>query len=344
MAAMYVLVAACSADEATTGTEGNAGGTAGTAAGGTGDANVGTGGSNTGGYVAGLGGTTANLDARAAVDADQVSDAAKPDAPTLRSAGCGKPNPPSGNLTIDVQGKTGKYVLSLPGNYQPTTAYPVGFAFHGRERTGPQCQQGDCLGFQSVMKEHAILVYMTSLNGDGWEHVGAPNDEREINVAFWAALRDRINNTYCVNDQRVFVAGSSSGASFTNILACRFGDKLLAAAPVAGGASTQNCKGQVAALVIHGYKDPHVPFPLGEEQRNFHIMQNHCLNKATPSAIMVHDSVLATPESHKCAMFEGCDSGFPVVWCEHSEGGYDGSTHGWPKFGGQKIWDFVQGS
>jgi hypothetical protein len=29
------------------------------------------------------------------------------------------------------------------------------------------------------------------------------------------------------------------------------------------------------------------------------------------------------------------------TWCEHSEGGYDGSTHGWPLFGGQQIWDFV---
>ena len=29
------------------------------------------------------------------------------------------------------------------------------------------------------MKDVAVLVYMTALNGTGWEHVGAPNDERE---------------------------------------------------------------------------------------------------------------------------------------------------------------------
>jgi len=32
-----------------------------------------------------------------------------------------------------------------------------------------------------------------------------------------------------------------------------------------------------------------------------------------------------------------------VVWCEHSEGGYDGTTHGWPLFGGDQIWAFVSG-
>jgi hypothetical protein len=47
-------------------------------------------------------------------------------------------------------------------------------------------------------------------------------------------------------------------------------------------------------------------------------------------------------ESHECADYQGC-SGPPVRWCEHSEGGYDGSTHGWPTFGGQEIWDFVSG-
>jgi hypothetical protein len=50
---------------------------------------------------------------------------------------------------------------------------------------------------------------------------------------------------------------------------------------------------------------------------------------------------LETLESHGCAEYQGCDPAAPVVWCEHSEGGYDGSTHGWPLFGGDRIWSFV---
>ena len=164
-----------------------------------------------------------------------------------------------------------------------------------------------------------------------------------INVAFFSAVRQKINDiAYCVNDNRVFVAGTSSGASFTNILSCRFGDKLLAAAPVAGGASVQNCKGPVAALVIHGYKDSHVLFTEGEAERDFHLSQNHCTSTAVPPVSQIHASVVATPETHQCASYQGCDTRFPVTWCEHSEGGYDGTTHGWPTFGGQQIWDFVK--
>lgn len=346
---LLLAVVACGDDSATT-TPGT-GGSSSAGTGGSGGSNsAGSGGGSStggGGNSGGSGGSSsADRDASSSSDAPATTDSsAKPDAPATptRSAGCGKAGPPAGNLTIDVQGQMGTYVLSIPSNYNPDTPYPVGFAFHGRGNTGPQCQTRDCLGFQSVMKDVAVLVYMTSLNGTGWEHVGAPNDELEINVAFFSAVRQKINDSYCVNDNRVFVAGTSSGASFTNILSCRFGDKLLAAAPVAGTASVQNCKGPVAALVIHGYKDSHVPFTEGEAERDFHLMQNHCTSTAVPPVSQIHASVVATPESHQCASYQGCAPGFPVTWCEHSEGGYDGTTHGWPTFGGQQIWDFVKG-
>jgi poly(3-hydroxybutyrate) depolymerase len=257
-----------------------------------------------------------------------------------RSTGCGKANPPSGDLTIAVMGQTGKYVLSLPSNYAPGTAYPLGFAFHGRGRTGPDCQQTDCIGFQSVMQDQAVLVYMTSLGGDGWE---ALPSERPINVAFFQAVLAKIEDSYCIDQNRIFVAGTSSGAHFTNILACRFGDKLLAASPVAGSMIEKtNCVGQVAALVIHGIIDSHVPFADGQAARDFYLMQNGCSNASVPTVASAHASVVATPESHQCVTYQGCEPGLPVVWCEHSEGGYDGSTHGWPKFAGQQIWDFVK--
>jgi len=263
------------------------------------------------------------------------------------SGGCGKLNPPSGNaLTIQVQGKTGHYVLSLPANYNPMTAYPLGFGFHGHGQTGAQCQGGTCKGFQAAMKDVAVLVYPTTMSATGgWEAAGA--GEREINVAYFAALLTAVEDAYCINPSRVFAAGTSSGASFTNILGCRFADKLLAVAPVDGYAPASmgetNCKGAVAAIVIHGYKDSHVPFPEGEKARDYYRAQDHCTSTAVPPVAQIHAMVMATVGTHGCSSYQGCDAGLPVMWCEHSEGGYDGTTHGWPKFGGQAIWDFVKG-
>jgi polyhydroxybutyrate depolymerase len=255
------------------------------------------------------------------------------------SAGCGMADPPGGSLTMEVQGQQGQYIVSLPPGYDPNVPYPLGFAFHGRNRTGPNCQDGDCAGFQDVMESEAILVYMTSLGGTGWEGDG----EREINVEFFEKVLDQVSASACVDEGRIFAAGTSSGAHFVNILGCRFGDRLLAIAPVAGYLpEKENCVDKVAALVIHGFKDPHVPLTAGEEAREFWRARNGCSDQTVPGIPEVHAAVEGEPESHACAEYQGCEAGVPVVWCEHSEGGYDDSTHGWPLFGGQQIWEFVQ--
>jgi polyhydroxybutyrate depolymerase len=300
-----------------------------TGAGAAGPSAGGSGGSSSpgaGGSTGGSGGSGAS--------AGSGGDAGAGGSGPTKSAGCGQPNPPSGAQTIDVQAMSGDYVVSVPAGYDPDTAYPLGFAFHGAGRTGPQCQAGDCAGFQSVMQEQAVLVYMTSIAGPSW------GDDFDLNSDFFAAVLDHMLDSYCVDVDTVFAAGTSSGAHFTNVLGCRFGDRLLAIAPVAGYLpQDEGCVDHVAALVIHGYADP--SFPSGAVARDFWAAQNGCSGETIPTIASVHDSVLATDESHACAEYQGCDSGLPVTWCEHSEGGYDGSTHGWPLFGGQQIWNFV---
>ena len=232
----------------------------------------------------------------------------------------------------------GEYIVSIPPSYDATKPYPLGFGFHGRNRTGPNCQDGDCAGFQEAMEDEAILVYMTSMGGTGWEGDG----ERELNVEFFEKVLDQVQATACIDLDRVFVAGTSSGAHFVNILGCRFGDRLQAIAPVAGWLpEKEGCVDGVAALVIHGIADIHVQFQNGEEARDFWRARNGCSDQTVPAIADVHAEVEATDEHHACAVYQGCDPGLPVTWCEHSEGGYDGSTHGWPLFGGQAIWDFV---
>lgn len=255
----------------------------------------------------------------------------------IGSAGCGMTRPPSGMLTIEVDGEEGQYVVSIPDDYDPDHPHPLGFGFHGRNRTGPNCQSGDCAGFQNAMEDEAVLVYMTSMGGTGWEGAG----ERELNVSFFEQVLDQILESHCIDTSRVFVAGTSSGAHFVNILGCRFGDRLAAISPVAGYLpETEDCVDRVAALVIHGVHDS---LNNGETARDFWRMRNGCSERTVPPIAEIHESVLETDESHDCAVYQGCDTGLPVVWCEHSEGGYDGSTHGWPSFGGQAIWDFVSG-
>src|SRR5690606_6758279 len=106
----------------------------------------------------------------------------------------------------------------------------LGFAFHGYGRTHAECRQTDCAGFQSVMQNDAILIYMKSFS-DGWEQDAV----RDQNAKFFEDVLASVESELCVDENRVFVAGTSSGAAFTNVLGCRYGDKLMAIFPVAGG-------------------------------------------------------------------------------------------------------------
>lgn len=261
--------------------------------------------------------------------------------PIQKSAGCSVVGSMTGERTIDVDGQSGSYIVSIPTGYAADTAYPLGFAFHGYGRTHAECQQGDCAGFQSVMKEEAILVYMKSFS-EGWEQEAV----RDQNAKFFETLLARVEAEFCVDENRVFVAGTSSGASFSNLLGCRYGDKLQAIAPVAGSLpEAEGCRGQVAFLGIHGIDDPHVTFAAGETARDFFLSQNQCTEATVPDLATVHTEIRASRDSNqtnqKCVDYQGCAADLPVRWCEHSEGGYDDSTHGWPTAGGQLIWDFV---
>jgi len=261
-----------------------------------------------------------------------------PITPPVGSAGCGRAAPATGELTLSVGRDTLQYIVSIPAAYDPSRPYPLGFGLHGANRTHANCQAGDCAGFQSVMQDDAILVYTRSV-APGWQD---SNEIRDRNLALFTAALDRMLAEYCVDAGRIFVAGTSSGATFSNILGCALGDRIRAVIPVAGGLpSRAACVGTPAALVIHGVDDPHVLFSYGEDARDAYRAANGCTSETAPPIAGLHGRVVTTRESHECADYLGCDTGLPVRWCEHSEGGYDGSTHGWPLFGGTAIWEFI---
>jgi polyhydroxybutyrate depolymerase len=253
-----------------------------------------------------------------------------------------------GDRQLSVEGFDGLYYVSLPSTYDSQRPYPLGFAFHGDNRNHYDCRDPDCYGFQAALGEEAVLVYMQSLRTPSTAIEGGWGDQRENNAAFFEAVLDSVQSELCIDEHRVFVAGTSSGAIFANLLACRYGDRLLAVAPVAGSLpEDEGCRGAPAALLIHGVDDPHVPFEKGEAARDFYLSQNGCSDTSEPDVASVHSEIReqrdATPtvEDIACVDYQGCST--PVRWCEHSYGGYDLSTHGWPPAGGELIRDFLHG-
>ncbi len=278
--------------------------------------------------------------------AEELGEPYPPEDRSVRpSAGCGTGSaaPAAGAHFLPTGGQEGRYLITAPSTYDPNLPYPLGFVFHGANNTEEVCYiGGNCAGVNRALHEQAIVVYPKSF-GTSWTAA-----EREQNVTYFDDLLAHLEATYCIDERRVFALGTSSGAHFSNILGCRRGDVLLAVVPGAGERlEKDNCKGRVAALVIHGVADmASVPFAKGEEARDDYARLNGCTSETLPLLSTMHETVTGARalgmSTNGCVDYQGCREGLPVRWCEHSEPGYDGTTHGWPVAGGELAWDFLR--
>ncbi len=125
-------------------------------------------------------------------------------------------------------------------------------------------------------------------------------------VALFDAMLSEVSNNYCVDANRVFSFGYSSGSFMSHSLACVRGDVLRGVATIAGRSAGQNCVGSVASLLIHDRDDPTVAIGASEAARDRDLERNGC-----------DATVPTTPSGNEpCELYAGCTSGLPVVWCE----------------------------
>lgn len=258
-------------------------------------------------------------------DGPAVSDAVEP------SAGCGSPAPGLGSSQSPLNVSNHQYYVKIPDSYSPDTPYPVIFMFHPTNNPLNWAEQNG--GFErNGAKDAAIRVYPgAGNNASGWG---------SSDVSFFQPLYDEIVGSFCVDQARVFAAGESSGGDFSSILGCEHADKIRAIGPCAtkpvGGyplnADQRNCTGQVGAVIIHGKNDNVVGPENGPATRDFYVALNHCTMMSAPL-----DGY--TDNQSNCVQFDGCDDGFPVIWCQHEDPEYSGTNHGWPKFAGNMLWE-----
>jgi poly(3-hydroxybutyrate) depolymerase len=250
--------------------------------------------------------------------------------PVGPSAGCGNANPPVGDSSIPIRGVAAAYTITLPPGYEPNTPVPLIFAFHGRNQNHIQLRTQDAAGIQTELGGRAVMAYMKSQGGPGW------NFDAEVppSIEFFEAMYDQMLGSYCIDTAKVFAVGHSSGAYFADILACRYGNLLRGIGDVAGAIQERSCVGQpVAGIFVHGATDVVVPNAGGREVRDQFIALNGCQQSTQPGAVS------------PCVAYDGCQAGFPVQWCEHTEPTYSNengpTNHGWPSFASRALGQFL---
>ena len=240
------------------------------------------------------------------------------------SSGCSATTSPAGGMaTIDVSGTTRQYILTLPVGYDPHHVYPLLFAFHGGSYDaqwvvdGGAPQSGPYYGIQAEANNTVILVAPQALSAS-W------TNQNGQDVAYVDAMISRFEAQLCVDTSRIFATGFSRGAIMTIALGCNDSSKFRAVAAMSG--EIMNGCPDTRPLPYwssHGTSDPTINISLGEASRDTFVQRNHCTTQTVPSS----------PSG--CVSYQGCDPGFPVVWCP-----FDG-VHEPPPFAGSAIWAFL---
>ena len=246
------------------------------------------------------------------------------------SAGCGKASPATGSSGSPLSVSSHQYYVKLPTGYDASKPYPVIFMFNPTGNPITWAEQN--AGYESNgAKTGAIRVYPhPASEASGW---GAGD------VSFFMPLYDAVTNAFCVDKARMFAAGESSGGDFSSILGCEYANVLRAVAPGATkdvgqyplDPARRTCKGQVTAIVIHGLNDNVVGPANGPKTRDFYRALNHCTTTTQPVQGY-------TDARSNCVQYQGCDAGYPVYWCGHTDPNYSNTNHGWPAFAGNMTW------
>jgi poly(3-hydroxybutyrate) depolymerase len=133
-------------------------------------------------------------------------------------------------------------------------------------------------------------------------------------------------SNFCVDQARIMATGFSYGGLMSHTVACEMPDVFRAVGVMSGALidrATACVSHDIAAWMTHGDADPMVAFSSGLSAANRIVALDHC--GATTHAV----------DPSPCVQYDGCDTGYPVVWCPVA-----GEGHAIPSFAATAIASF----
>jgi poly(3-hydroxybutyrate) depolymerase len=228
-----------------------------------------------------------------------------------------------------VGGTTRTYYVQLPSGYTSSKQYPVVFQFHPMGGTAEMALTE--YNLQGAGFSAAIFVTPQGLvSASPGSDAGSPGwaNTNGVDIAFTKAMLADVQANYCVDNARIFSTGFSYGGMMSFAIGCEMSDVFRAIAPMSGALySDFNCKGTGHAVAMwgsHGLSDNVVAFADGRSARDKILKENHCGTDTVPI------------DPSPCVSYQGCDSGYPVTWCEFN------GTHQPPSFGSSSIAAFFK--
>lgn len=154
--------------------------------------------------------------------------------------------------TIDVDGRERRFHLYAPPGAQRA---PLIITLHGHGQSASEVEA--LSGWSAIASEQgAVVVYPVS-RGVNWRIFGPSSPD----VAFLAALIDRLAADGLIDPARVFVNGYSGGAQMSWRFACEMPTRVAAVGFVAGAAPNGCGTGTKPPVILfHGEADRSLPY------------------------------------------------------------------------------------
>ena len=294
--------------------------------------------------------------------------------PTQPSAGCRADSiDRASRHTIEVGGTQRGYILDVPERVRPHEPVPLVFDFHGFGDSAARLSEVSAFrplaardGFIVVYPD-GLPVHLLGRDAPGWEIFSAVSDfapdsdptrppeasgvragsgpaeptptagpAGNRDLAFTAALLERLEAEYCIDEARVFATGFSNGAFFSHLLGCAMADRFAAIAPVSGGLITPCAPARTVPVIMHhGTHDPLVDVERARQARDAWLQIDHC-RQASNTPAKKSGPPQKTQASSGCEWYHQCRNGAEVEYCENDGG------HRWPADAAARIWDFFR--
>lgn len=171
---------------------------------------------------------------------------------------------------LQIGGLERTYLVRLPPSYEASRRWPLVLALHGGGGRGRDMERLTHLG-EIADRRGFVVVYPDGYWRRWADGRGTTPPERAgvDDVAFVAALLDELGRSLAIDPARVYATGISNGGFFANRLACELAGRIAAVAAVAatiGESLAARCRPSrpVPVLIIHGARDPLVPWDGGE--------------------------------------------------------------------------------
>jgi polyhydroxybutyrate depolymerase len=280
--------------------------------------------------------------------------------PKGKSAGCGKAAPGGDSSTNFVKhdiAVTGvdpafiaahpahggswtarSYYLRLPKGYDSSKPYPLSIGGGGCGNTDGTSGNGGGLAALPNGQSEAIQIGLNYMYPENAGACFADDFTNTPDLPYFDAILATLEADYCVDQDRVFVDGFSSGAWETYLLGCARAGVVRGIGTAEGGLRKTRppcSEFPVAAILVAGLQDTENPIgPLAPPGKNDSLgsaparddilMRNGCVGTATTAW---------DPKYPMCVRYTGCPEAYPVVWCAidagHGNGGDISATGFW---------------